>query len=71
MQRIEIQTLSDIELLVESQQVEFKLAAGKDGFGTLPKDFWPSYSAMANCKGGWIMFWSNPIGHLILRQYGQ
>ena len=55
MQRIEIQTLSDIELLVESQQVEFKLAAGKDGFGTLPKDFWPSYSAMANCKGGWII----------------
>lgn len=50
----EITSLEDIELLNESSQVECKLAGGKDGNGELPKDFWPTYSAFANTKGGSI-----------------
>ncbi|HIF9506440.1 TPA: RNA-binding domain-containing protein [Photobacterium damselae] len=52
---ITISDIIDLETLVESNQVEFKLAGGKDGNGALPKDFWPSYSAMANSRGGWII----------------
>jgi len=32
--------------------VECKLAAGKDGKGELPKDFWPTYCSFANSYGG-------------------
>jgi len=50
-----ITDLTDLETLSESEQVEFKLAAGRDGKGALPQDFWSSYSAMANSRGGWVI----------------
>ncbi len=50
-----INTLDDIALLAESVEVECKLAAGQDGKGQLPKDFWPTYSAFANMHGGLIV----------------
>ncbi|MEQ1741972.1 MAG: ATP-binding protein [Candidatus Nitrotoga sp.] len=49
---IEIQSITDIELLRESVDLECKLAAGRDGQGALPEDFWPTYSAFANTQGG-------------------
>lgn len=52
---IDIQNIVDIESLIESDEVEIKSAVGKDGKGQLPKDFWPTYSAMANSKGGWVI----------------
>ncbi|OEE88377.1 RNA-binding domain-containing protein [Vibrio crassostreae] len=50
-----INDILDLETLSESNQVEFKLAGGRDGKGALPKDFWSSYSAMANSRGGWVI----------------
>ncbi len=47
--------LDDIQHLHESVQVEFKLAAGRDGQGQLPEDMWESYSAFANTLGGEII----------------
>ncbi len=52
---LQIQDIIDLKTLIESEQVEFKLAGGKDGKGELPKDFWPTYSAMANGRGGWVI----------------
>ncbi|MEZ8518005.1 RNA-binding domain-containing protein [Vibrio cyclitrophicus] len=52
---ITINDILDLETLSESNQVEFKLAGGRDGKGALPKDFWSSYSAMANSRGGWVI----------------
>ena len=49
---LEIKTLDDISALSENFEVECKLAAGKDGKGELPKDFWPTYSAFSNSYGG-------------------
>ncbi len=51
----EIQSVSDIDLLLESVDLECKLALGQDGQGKLPKEFWPTYSAMANTEGGLIL----------------
>jgi ATP-dependent DNA helicase RecG len=51
----EITSLSDIDLLRESVDLECKLALGQDKQGKLPKDFWPSYSALANTDGGLIL----------------
>jgi ATP-dependent DNA helicase RecG len=48
-------SLEDFQLLRESQDLECKLALGQDGKGELPKDFWPSYSAMANAHGGVVL----------------
>ncbi|WED21685.1 putative DNA binding domain-containing protein [Vibrio sp. JC009] len=50
-----IQDIIDLQTLAESAEVEFKLAGGKSGKGQLPKDFWPTYSAMANGRGGWVI----------------
>ncbi len=52
---LNIQDIVDLQTLVESVEIEFKLAGGKNGQGQLPKDFWPSYSAMANGRGGWVI----------------
>ncbi|MCG8633959.1 MAG: ATP-binding protein [Desulfobacterales bacterium] len=52
---LEIKTLDDISTLSEKYEMECKLAAGKDGKGELPKDFWPTYSAFANSYGGDII----------------
>lgn len=48
-------TLDYISNLRETDEVEAKLAAGRDGRGELPKDFWPTYSAFANSSGGYIV----------------
>src|SRR5690606_9862657 len=49
---IPITSLADLSLLRESVDLECKLAAGRDGHGALPEDFWPTYSAFANTEGG-------------------
>lgn len=51
----EIQAISDLELLQETVDLECKLAAGRDGNGALPEDFWPTYSAFANTEGGVVV----------------
>jgi ATP-dependent DNA helicase RecG len=45
----------EIDEIVEGKDLEAKKAAGRDGQGQLPKDFWSSYSAMANTDGGIIL----------------
>jgi ATP-dependent DNA helicase RecG len=50
-----ISSLEDIGLLRESVDLECKLAAGRDGKGKLPKDFWETYSAFANGGGGIVL----------------
>jgi predicted HTH transcriptional regulator len=52
---IQIQHISDVELLQESVDLECKLAAGRDGRGTVPEDFWPTYSSFANTEGGLVL----------------
>jgi ATP-dependent DNA helicase RecG len=52
----DLHTIADIELLRESQELECKLAGGKDGKGAVPLDFWETYSAMGNADGGWVLF---------------
>lgn len=51
----ELHTADDIELLRESHELECKLAQGQNGQGEVPKDFWPTYSAMANAHGGVVL----------------
>lgn len=51
----DIRSLNDLELLAESVELECKLAQGQDGKGELPKDFWPTYSAMVNAHGGVVL----------------
>jgi ATP-dependent DNA helicase RecG len=51
----DIQSIADLELLRESVDLECKLAAGRDGLGALPEDFWPTYSAFANTQGGLVV----------------
>lgn len=53
---IDLHCLDDLELLRESIDLECKLAAGRDGQGALPEDFWPTYSAFANTNGGVVLF---------------
>lgn len=52
---IDIQSIDDLELLRESVDLECKLAAGRDGKGALPEDFWPTYSSFANTEGGLVL----------------
>jgi len=51
----DLRTLDNISLLAEGFELECKLAQGQDGKGELPKDFWPTYSAMANAHGGVVL----------------
>lgn len=48
-------SLEDIGQLTETNELECKLAQGRDGEGEIPKDFWPTYSAMANSHGGVVL----------------
>lgn len=41
--------------LRESHELECKLAQGQNGQGEVPKDFWPTYAAMANAQGGVVL----------------
>lgn len=50
-----LQSLNDLSVLAESVELECKLAQGQDGKGEVPKDFWPTYSAMANSHGGVVL----------------
>lgn len=50
-----ITDLIDLQTLSESSELEFKLAQGIEGKGKLPEDFWPTYSAMANTRGGYVV----------------
>lgn len=52
---IEITSITDLELLREAVDLECKLAAGRDGKGALPEDFWPTYSSFANTEGGMVL----------------
>lgn len=52
---IEISSLDDLIWLSETCEIECKLAAGQDGRGKLPDDFWPTYSAFANTHGGLVV----------------
>ena len=51
----DLRTLDDIDRLAETAELECKLAHGQDGKGEVPKDFWPTYSAMANAHGGVVL----------------
>lgn len=51
----DLHTLDDLHLLAETAELECKLAHGQDGKGEVPKDFWLSYSAMANAHGGVVL----------------
>jgi ATP-dependent DNA helicase RecG len=52
---IDITSLDDFALLRETVDLECKLAAGRDGRGAVPEDFWPTYSAFANTDGGLVV----------------
>ena len=52
---IAIESITDLELLRESVDLECKLAAGRDGKGAVPEDFWPTYSSFANTEGGIVL----------------
>ncbi len=52
---LELNSPESIALLQETVELECKLAQGRDGQGGLPKDFWPTYSAMANSHGGVVL----------------
>lgn len=51
----DLRSLEDLSLLRESHELECKLAHGQSGQGEVPKDFWPTYSAMANAHGGVVL----------------
>ena len=51
----DLRTLDDLALLRESHDLECKLAQGQNGHGEVPKDFWLTYSAMANARGGVVL----------------
>lgn len=51
----QVNDLLDIQTLSESAELEFKLAQGVDGKGKVPDDFWRTYSAMANARGGYVV----------------
>lgn len=51
----DLHTLDDLHLLAETAELECKLAHGQDGKGEVPRDFWPTYSAMANAHGGVVL----------------
>lgn len=47
--------LDSLGPIAEGVNLECKLAQGRDGQGELPRDFWPTYSAFANTRGGVVL----------------
>jgi ATP-dependent DNA helicase RecG len=48
-------SVDDLSRLTEGRDLEIKAGLGQDRRGQLPKAFWETYSAMANCDGGVIL----------------
>ena len=59
----------DFNTLVETNDVEMKKAAGKDGKGAIPDSVWETYSAMANTVGGVIILGAEQIDEREFRPY--
>lgn len=59
----------DFETLVETNDVEMKKAAGRDGKGTIPDSMWETYSAMANTEGGIIILGAEQISDREFKPY--
>lgn len=53
--KFDLSTIADLTTLSETVSLECKLAQGEDGKGAVPKDFWRTYSAMANTQGGIVL----------------
>jgi ATP-dependent DNA helicase RecG len=53
--KFDLNTIADLAALSETVALECKLAHGEDGKGAIPKDFWRTYSAMANTQGGVVL----------------
>ena len=51
----DILELDSLGPIAEGVNLECKLAQGRDGQGDLPRDFWPTYSAFANTRGGVVL----------------
>lgn len=47
-------TRDELDALREGWDFEAKRAGGRDGGGAVPASFWDTYSAMANCDGGYV-----------------
>lgn len=48
-------SLIELRTLRETAELECKAAGGRDGRGQLPEDFWRTYSAFANSRGGIVL----------------
>jgi predicted HTH transcriptional regulator len=59
----------DFETLVETNDVEMKKAAGRDGKGAIPDSVWETYSAMANTEGGIIILGAEQISDREFKPY--
>ena len=59
----------DFNALVETNDVEMKKAAGRDGKGAIPESLWETYSAMANTVGGVIILGAEQVGEREFRPY--
>ncbi|MDR1155354.1 MAG: ATP-binding protein, partial [Bacteroidales bacterium] len=51
--------LEKISEYKENNQLELKLAQGRDGRGAIPASIWETYSAFANTDGGLILLGVN------------
>lgn len=63
-------SISELLALTESADLEAKTAVGRDGQGELPKDFFETYSAMANTYGGVVLLGVEELGDRKLNVVG-